>query len=70
MDFNLFNIIFGERPLTWHSYLLFILPLKQYLFLSLMLKKVLTLIGFLCHLKVKFKCWKYAEMQRLQALNS
>ena len=59
------NIIFGELPLTCHNKAInyVILSMKQYLFSSLMLKKLPTLIGFLCHFKVKFNVEKYAATQ-------
>ena len=65
VEFNLSNIIFGELPLTCHNKAInyIILSMKQYLFSSLMLKKVPTLIGFLCHFKVKFNVEKYAAIQ-------
>ena len=65
VEFNLSNIIFGELPLTCHNKTInnIILSMKQYSFSSLMLKKLPSLIGFLCNFKVKFNVEKYAATQ-------
>lgn len=65
IGFNVLNIIFGELPLTCHNKVInfIILSMKQYLFSCLMVNKVPTLNGFLCHLKMKFKVERYAAIQ-------
>lgn len=61
VGFNMSDIILGQLPLSFHDKVInfTILYIKQYLFCCIMSNKMPCLIGFLCHLKVKYNIERY-----------